>query len=436
MIPDSNDVRAGCTRWRAATDLNRRRRITAPTWNRRTVVWPVLVKGLTYYPCMLRSARPPTTSSRLRTPTRSQQGRLRAFVRRGMNWPLWRSVLPLLTALTVGTTIFFSAQAMLATNNQNELSRQAQLSERFSKAVEQLASENMTMKIGGLYSLESVAREGAERVTATLDVLASILRSERSNETFWVMRYDSCPTDIGYLEAAEKKRLTEEKIKATNGGYYEYLPTEDRRVAAEIYSRLSRDVVTVVEGRRPVQLSRACLHGLDLPDAWFVGADLSRVTFGPGNFRGADLTAADISFSNLGYTMLPDRSRSFEPPDFTNANFTDVDFSNVNLDDLASAEVEGATFHNANFERRDFTRGLSRPLLAGANLANSRFKGSNLAGVDLSRVQNLDQADLREVYYNASTKWPATFTPPRSTPCWMTEEVGLTRKCIVIVPRP
>ena len=62
-----------------------------------------------------------------------------------------------------------------------ELSEQGQVTDRYTKAIEQLGSDKLDVRIGGIYALERVARDSARDHPAVVEVLAAFVR-EHSHE--------------------------------------------------------------------------------------------------------------------------------------------------------------------------------------------------------------------------------------------------------------
>src|SRR5215813_6013516 len=62
-----------------------------------------------------------------------------------------------------------------------ELTEQGQVTDRYSKAIEQLGSDKLDVRIGGIYALERVARDSPRDHPTVMDVLAAFVR-EHSRE--------------------------------------------------------------------------------------------------------------------------------------------------------------------------------------------------------------------------------------------------------------
>jgi len=62
--------------------------------------------------------------------------------------------------LTFGAGLF-AAGALLFTARNFALSREGQVADRYTKAIEQLGSDKLDVRIGGIYALERIARDSS-----------------------------------------------------------------------------------------------------------------------------------------------------------------------------------------------------------------------------------------------------------------------------------
>jgi hypothetical protein len=89
--------------------------------------------------------------------------------------------------LTLGAGLFaFGALAYTARNfalsrRTFELTEQGQVTDRYTKAIEQLGSERLDVRIGGIYALERIARDSARDHATVMEVLSAFIR-EHSHE--------------------------------------------------------------------------------------------------------------------------------------------------------------------------------------------------------------------------------------------------------------
>jgi len=87
--------------------------------------------------------------------------------------------------LTLGAGLF-AAGALVFTVRNFTLSREGQVTDRYTKAITQLGDETLNVRIGGIYALERVARDSAKDHPTVMEVLAAFIR-EHSHEQ-WCRR--------------------------------------------------------------------------------------------------------------------------------------------------------------------------------------------------------------------------------------------------------
>ena len=233
-----------------------------------------------------------------------------------------------------------------------ELTEQGQVTDRYTRAIEQLGSEKLDVRIGGIYALERVARDSAKDHPTVMEVVSAFVR-EHSHEQ-WP------PSDRGGREQA---RSTRPDVQAA---------------------------VTVV-GRR---IAKSDIQGIDLG-----GADLRRANLTGANLTGANLTDADFRRANLTGANLT--GANLTDADFRRANLTGANLTGANLffTDLGRANLFGADLTDADLDHADLTRAnltdarLPGADLDGANLTDAYLARANLTGADLTGAR-LTRADL------------------------------------------
>jgi len=82
--------------------------------------------------------------------------------------------------LTLGAGVF-AAGALVYTARNFSLSREGQVTDRYTKAIEQLGSDKLDVRIGGIYALERIARDSERDHQTVIEVLAAFVR-EHSHE--------------------------------------------------------------------------------------------------------------------------------------------------------------------------------------------------------------------------------------------------------------
>lgn len=186
-------------------------------------------------------------------------------------------------------------QARVA-NVQAKTAEQGHITDRFTKAVEQLGSEKMAVRLGGIYALERLSRDSPEDHWTIMEVLTAYVRDNAQ----WP-RKEPTGNPFVELQLGGKKNATAW-----------VRPASDIQTALTVLGRRRKEAreADVVANRR-LDLSGTDLRGIDLRGAnlqWalFIGAHLTRGTLAEADLKGADLAVADLSQAR--------RTGACEPP--------------------------------------------------------------------------------------------------------------------------
>jgi uncharacterized protein YjbI with pentapeptide repeats/membrane protein implicated in regulation of membrane protease activity len=293
----------------------------------------------------------------------------------------------------VGALVFNGVSAV-ATNRQialsreqAELTRQGQLTDRYGRAVEQLGSGAVDVRLGGVYALERLMRDSPSDQPTIVEVLSAFIRNRLADRP-------SVPTPTAVPGVRDMAGIRMGDVSA-------------------VFSVLSRrDVAHDGPGQR-VDLSGTNLGGLDLNGINLAGAnldradlrgsrlnraDLSGAALRDANLTGAFLGGADLSgsfldraqlgFAQMIFVQMP--GASLEGADLSGAYLNGGDLRDANL---PGADLSGADLPAANLARaRLVDADLTGADLTNANLTGTMLSGATLAGVDLSAAKGLDDA--------------------------------------------
>ena len=255
----------------------------------------------------------------------------------------------MLTALATVGALYFNtnqtSQALQATRDQVGLSEQGQLTDRFSKAVEQLGNkDSLEVRLGGIYALERIARDSVRDHPTVMDVLSAYVR-----------------------EHAPLSMCTSTAASAS--------PTTDVQAILTVIGRRDEN-----QDRDTLDLNNTCLPGTSFGSTSLVGADLGGTDLSGANLiladlSGADLTDADLSGADLGAA------------DLTTADLSGADLSGAFFDvaNLGSANLTGVDLTYAHLERANLTDAN----LTDANLTGAHLIYANLTAADLTRTRGL-----------------------------------------------
>ena len=362
-------------------------------------------------------------------------------------------------AIGVGGTVIVGIAGFWAnvrnTNKLAGLTEQGQLTDRYTKAIEQLGSDKLDVRIGGIYALERVARDSVSYHPTVMEVLAAFIR-ERSHEpwpdpertppdlqaslTVIVRRdatHDWHPANLAgaILIWADATRVPRADIGGDLTGVN--LMGADLTLANLSDADLSPWVRTKRIGDRThTSTSPANLNSTNFTRAVLPRANLARTRLNNAILVGAILTGADLTGADLTFANLTDADLSPSPSTETFSGrkttisrvvHTGTKLSGANLTrallvhadltdaDLTDATLTGATLTGANLTGAKLTDAkLIGANLTGAKLINADLTRANLESWDVTGAvltANLTGADLTGANLTGA-RWPADAEVP------------------------
>ena len=246
-----------------------------------------------------------------------------------------------------------------AANKNAEAANQKQITERFSKAIEQLGSDKPEVILGGIYTLERIARDSAPDQWTIMEVLTAFVRQNapviKENESqspedqkkFLELRISiqACLTVIGERKHPdlENKRLDLTEVNISGFNLFK------------------------------ANLTRANLTGANLTEAYLFRADLTGAVLYGAVLTGANLIKANLTEANLYGANL------------YGANLTEAYLFRA---DLTGAVLYGAVLTGANLIKANLTE---------ANLTKANLTGADLTEADLTGAYRLEPDWITEV---------------------------------------
>jgi uncharacterized protein YjbI with pentapeptide repeats len=267
-----------------------------------------------------------------------------------------------------------------------QAAQEKQITERFTKAVEQLASPEIAVRLGGIYALERIAKDSEKDHWTIMEVLTAFVRE---------------PPSL-------KAPLEEEKLLLE-------LPTHTQKAKDDkqlLKLRIDIQAALTVIGRRDIEkdlpnqkldLSKVNIAGANLREAKLQGANLYQA-----NLQGADLTKAQLQGADLGKTNLQQAHiirANLQGAILTEANLKGAFLNETNLQqaDLMAAILEGSHLSSADLRKSllklanlQSTR-LCNAQLQGADIRQADFSGASLLDANLEGAF-IDLADFRNAY--------------------------------------
>lgn len=270
------------------------------------------------------------------------------------------------------------------------LNQEGQITERFTRAVDQLGNDSRDVRLGGIYALERIARDSRADHGPIIEILTAYVR--------------------------ERSPMVPEHVEQE---FIDHAPdVHPEAPAADVQAALT------VLGRRNTAFDPSSPWHLDL-----AGTYLPRANLRNANLRGADLSYAVLDLGNVALASLDGarlvRTRLYHA-DLTGAQLINADLREADLREavmhsarLGQAKMIGAQFHRARL-RGAFVQGadlteanLTRTDLIEADLEGCHLVAAHLENALLSRTNltgaDLTGAELRDARYPEGTRWPSGF---------------------------
>lgn len=243
------------------------------------------------------------------------------------------------------------------------------VTDRFSRAVDQLGSDKPDVRIGGLHALWRIAEQSARDREAVISIQAAYLRTHLP----WPPVGPEAPApDVPINDVA---------------------PLETRTADAQV-ALTALGVLCRTREQSWVNLSVSDLRRADCDGLWFPEVNFDRACMEAASLYRVNLTQASLVSVNLRHAdlttsvlrrarcVLADlRGAKLVETDLRDADFTEADLREANL---RKADAHGAVFHRADLRLAD------------------------LRGTDLSAAA-LGEARLTGALASEHTRWPAGF---------------------------
>jgi hypothetical protein len=243
------------------------------------------------------------------------------------------------------------------------LTREGQITERFTRAIDQLGKTDdkrkplLEIRLGGIYALERIVKDSPKDNQAVMEVLTAYIRA-------------NAPASPEEAQGNEQDVLYSRQKE----------PPADIRAIVHVVRRRDEDRI---------------------PEKYRLHLDLSRT-----NLRGADLSEAYLGGAYLRYADL--RGAYLPEVDFSGA---DLRYANLRGAYLGGDNFKGAYLRRAKLRSAD----LSGAELGGAYLGGAELTYAILRGADLSAAKELKQQQLAQTLGDDTTKLPEGCQPP---PVW------------------
>lgn len=240
-----------------------------------------------------------------------------------------KTVAQIIGGAAVLAGLYFTGQQLDSTRRALAVSQEGQITDRFTRAVDQVGNDKLQVRIGGIYALAEIAQQTEDtHGTAITSILSAFVRTNAHwRET---PLPDSAPDDIQAVLSV---------------------------LGRQGYKALVQEGPGFVVDLSGADLRRVILEGADLKRFSFRTSHLESADLARANLAGADLIAAHLEDAVLDGAVLRDAKlsgailaqTSLMSADLTRADFRDADLRSSNLDgaQLGDCHLEGADLRSA-----------------------------------------------------------------------------------------
>jgi hypothetical protein len=311
----------------------------------------------------------------------------------------------------------------LGTWRQIRIAREGQITERFTRAVDQLGSDKLDIRMGGVYALERIATNSVSDRAAITEILTAYVREHSpwrsvglsGSKKEWSVRLKN-----GALFAWSRLRALTRAVTSS-------------RAANELEALQVRvpdvQAVMTVLARIPKGGAKIDLHGSDLRGLTLsYGADLRRADLTGSILSGAELDGCDLRDADLTDAELHKTSlfnAKLGGALIFNADLTESKLAGArfgagepvgSLKATTYASLSGSILRRVNLRGSDLRyTTLNDVDLRGSDLQGAILRGAHLEGADLrdATLQRTDyeDADLTDSSADSATLWPNGFDP-------------------------
>jgi uncharacterized protein YjbI with pentapeptide repeats len=297
----------------------------------------------------------------------------------------------------------FALFALYLTFRRVKVAEQGHITDRYTKAIEQLGAltadnkPNVEVRLGAIYALERIAFDSPRDHWPIMEVLTAYVRQNAPAPAQDSTKQENDAQDT--TAESEESEIADAKKPAT-----------EIQAILTVLGRRKRDRKREGKGQRlnlsnsdlcgadltgahldgaifdQAHLDRACFNHAHLEGAWFgrahlqrarfIGADLTRAIFPRAHLDEADLSEAHLDGANFSVAHL-------DGANYKEAHLDGANFNGAHLDGalFPGAHMYGASFSEAHLDGAWYFQAyLGGAKFLGAHLVRASFYGAYLAG--------------------------------------------------------
>ncbi|MDC7338248.1 pentapeptide repeat-containing protein [Streptomyces lydicus] len=280
--------------------------------------------------------------------------------------------------------LLFTWRQVGQTSIELRISEQGQITNRYNAAINNLGSQSIDVRLGGMYALQRIMQDSTRDHPTVVSVLSAYVRQHAPLPA----------SGANKSQATSEGKSPDADIQAVINVLAHRRPAFDKGTTVDL-SRTDlsglKSMGTGTINFREADLTGADLRGADLSNAdlslaSLFGANLTQATLLGTNLRGAHLNNAILTKTSVcgtdTFTDPETGKATYFCPDLTSA---DLGEAKLNGASLAHTKLTGAYLTHADLTDADLTGAdLTDADLTDADLRNANFTGARLRGVTLN----------------------------------------------------
>lgn len=202
------------------------------------------------------------------------------------------------TAIGIVAGLWFTTNSLQATYKQFGVAERTEFTNRFAKAIEQIGSGNLDVRLGGIYLLERLARDSTADRSTVFSVLGAYVRTHSP-------AVEECGTQSPPTLAVDIQTILDVVGRREGGNASDRIDLSDTCLVGARLSKLQFSSVDLSRSKmRDVVADGAILENAVLEGADLRGANLSHIRAQGAIFGNADLSNAYMDDSDLRRTVF------------------------------------------------------------------------------------------------------------------------------------
>jgi uncharacterized protein YjbI with pentapeptide repeats len=268
-----------------------------------------------------------------------------------------------------------------------------QITERFAKAIEQLGSEKIEVRLGAIYTLERIAKDSPKDHWTIMEILTAFVRENAPKK----------PEEKKTEDTQQILKIrTDIQAALTVIGRRNYKDDRENEILNLNNTNLTG-----------ANLNKANLQNANLREVNLQQANLAQANLYYANLAQANLQQADLAQANLYYANLV--QANLQQADLTQANlyYANLSVENILVDDFG-ANLTEASLYQTNLQNAFlYYANLQKAKLEETNLRFAALNWTKLQGANLKKAKNLEQQQIDSAKGDRTTILPDYLEYPK-----------------------